>query len=99
MKQKHSYLGILFLIICLITVQNKVFAQAKNTVSGKVLDETGQSIPGANVSLKDTGKNTITDENGRYVFTDVIAGNYIVEATNVGYKTYSKEISVKKENL
>jgi len=96
MKQKHSYLGILFLIICLITVPNNLFAQAKNTVSGKVLDETGQSIPGANVSLKDTGKNTITDENGRYVFTDVIAGNYVLEATNVGYKIYRKEISVKE---
>lgn len=96
MKKQHYYLQLLFLIICLITAQNKAFAQAKNTVSGKVVDETGQSIPGANVSLKDTGHNVITDENGHYIFTDVIAGNYFVEATNVGYKTYKKEISVKE---
>ncbi|MEZ0130803.1 carboxypeptidase-like regulatory domain-containing protein, partial [Flavobacterium sp. LBUM151] len=96
MKQQHSYLGILFLLLCLIFAPNNVFAQAKNTVSGKVLDETGQTVPGANVSLKDTGKNTVTDENGTYIFSDVIAGNYSVEASNVGYKTYTKEITVKE---
>lgn len=96
MKKQHYYLQILFLIFCIISVPNSLFAQAKNTVSGKVLDENGQTIPGANVSLKDTGKNVITDENGNFIFTDVIAGNYYVEATNVGYKTYKKEISVKE---
>ncbi|WP_276378995.1 TonB-dependent receptor [Flavobacterium sp. H4147] len=96
MKKQHYYLQILFLIFCIIFVPNSLFAQAKNTVSGKVLDENGQTIPGANVSLKDTGKNVITDENGNFIFTDVIAGNYYVEATNVGYKTYKKEISVKE---
>jgi len=96
MKQQHSYLSILFLLLCLVFAPNNVFAQAKNTVSGKVLDETGQTVPGANVSLKDTGKNTVTDENGTYIFSDVIAGNYTVEATNVGYKTYTKEITVKE---
>ncbi|MDW8849752.1 TonB-dependent receptor [Flavobacterium sp. MMLR14_040] len=96
MKNQYSYLGIIALLLCLIFAPNNVFAQAKNTVSGKVLDETGQTVPGANVSLKDTGKNTVTDENGTYIFSDVIAGNYTVEATNVGYKTYTKGITVKE---
>jgi len=96
MKQQHSFAGILFLLLCLIFAPNNLFAQGKNTVSGKVLDETGQTIPGANVSLKDTGKSVVTDENGAFIFSDVIAGNYIVEATNVGNKTYTKEITVKE---
>lgn len=96
MKPKQSYLGLLFLIMCLISVPNNLFAQVKNTVSGKVFDENGQTVPGANVTLKDTGKSVVTDENGSYVFSDVLAGSYIVEVTNVGYKTYQKEISVKE---
>ncbi|TDO83659.1 outer membrane receptor protein involved in Fe transport [Flavobacterium chryseum] len=96
MKPKQSYLGLLFLIMCLISVPNNLFAQVKNTVSGKVFDENGQTVPGANVTLKDTGKSVVTDENGSYIFSDVLAGSYIVEVTNVGYKTYQKEISVKE---
>ena len=78
MKQQKSYLGLLFLILCLICVSNNAFAQAKNTISGKVLDEEGHTIPGANVSLQVSDKNVITDENGVFIFSDVPKSNVIV---------------------
>jgi iron complex outermembrane receptor protein len=96
MKSKQSYLGILFLIMCLISVPDNVFAQNQNTVSGKVFDDSGATIPGANVSIKETGKGTITDENGGYSFSNIAAGTYTIIATNVGYKTFEKKISVKE---
>jgi iron complex outermembrane receptor protein len=96
MKSKQSYLGILFLIMCLISVPNNLFAQVQNTVSGKVFDDSGATIPGANVSIKETGKGTITDENGGYSFSNIAAGTYTIIATNVGYKTFEKKISVKE---
>ena len=96
MKSKQSYLGILFLIMCLISVPDNLFAQVQNTVSGKVLDDSGATIPGANVSIKETGKGTITDENGGYSFSNIAAGTYTIIATNVGYKTFEKKISVKE---
>ena len=96
MKSKQSYLGILFLIMCLISVPDNLFAQVQNTVSGKVFDDSGATIPGANVSIKETGKGTITDENGGYSFSNIAAGTYTIIATNVGYKTFEKKISVKE---
>ncbi|MFH7011511.1 TonB-dependent receptor [Flavobacterium sp. FlaQc-52] len=96
MKPINAYLGRLFLMLCLISVPNHLLAQEKNTVSGKVFDETGQTIPGANVSLKGSDQNVITDVNGSYLFSNVAAGSYTISATNVGYKSFEKKITVKE---
>lgn len=82
--------------MCLMSVPDNLFAQVQNTVSGKVLDDSGATIPGANVSIKETGKGTITDENGGYSFSNIAAGTYTIIGTNVGYKTFEKKISVKE---
>lgn len=96
MKKLHQYLGTLFLMFCLFFLPNKGFAQNTNTVSGKVLDDSGVTVPGANVSIKETGKSTVTDENGGYSFSNVEAGTYTIIATNVGYKTFEKKIAIKQ---
>lgn len=82
--------------MCLISVPDNLFAQEQNAVSGKVFDDNGATIPGANVSIKETGKGTITDENGGYSFSNIAAGTYTIIATNVGYKTFEKKIAVKE---
>lgn len=96
MKHLQNYVGTLLLMFCLFALPNHLLAQDKNSVSGKVLDDNGVTIPGANVSLKGTDKNTITDENGSYLFSNIAAGNYSIVATNVGYKTYEKQITLKE---
>lgn len=83
-------------MLCLMVMPSTLFAQEKSTISGKVFDETGQTIPGANVSLKGSNFNTITDENGDYIFSNVTSGEYSIVATNIGYKTFEKKISIKK---
>ncbi|MCP2026628.1 outer membrane receptor protein involved in Fe transport [Flavobacterium sp. HSC-32F16] len=96
MKKLHHYLGTLFLMFCLFFLPNNLFAQNTAKVSGKVLDDSGVTIPGANVTLKETGKSTVTDENGGYSFSNIEAGTYTIMATNVGYKTFEKKIAVKE---
>lgn len=94
MKKTHSYLGMLFLLLCLVSVPSRLLAQEKNTISGKVLDETGQAVLGATVSLKETNKLAITDENGRFAFSGILEGNHVIVASSVGYKTIEKQITV-----
>ena len=94
MKQINRYRGLFFLMFCLISLPISGWAQEKNTVSGKVFDESGQTIPGANVSLKGTNKNVISDENGGYKFSNITAGAYTIVASNVGYKTFEKAITL-----
>ncbi|RUT71257.1 TonB-dependent receptor [Flavobacterium cupreum] len=96
MKLIHSYAGGLFLMLCLISVPNHLFAQEKNTVSGKVFDESGQTVPGANVSLTGPDQTVTTDVNGTYLFSNVAAGTYTISATNVGYKSFTKKVTLKE---
>jgi TonB-linked SusC/RagA family outer membrane protein len=53
-------------------------------VRGKVVDENGNSLNGANIRVKGTNKQTQTDQNGEFVLKDV-AENAILEITYVGY--------------
>ena len=57
-------------------------------VSGRVLDENGQGLPGANILIKNTTEGTITNSEGNYVL-NVNTGNILVFSF-IGY--LSKEI-------
>ena len=55
------------LIFCFLSVLFSVCGQAQDvTVSGKVIDENGLPIPGANILVKGTSKATATDMDGKY---------------------------------
>ena len=83
-------------MFCLFFLPNKGFAQNAAKVFGKVLDDSGVTVPGANVSIKETGKSTVTNENGEYAFSNIEVGTYTIIATNVGYKTFEKKIALKE---
>ena len=62
------------------------------TVSGKVTDEEGETLVGANVLLKGTSIGTTTDVAGRYTF-EVPDGNGILVFSYIGYATQEVAIS------
>ncbi|MBS1532525.1 MAG: carboxypeptidase-like regulatory domain-containing protein, partial [Bacteroidetes bacterium] len=57
--------GIVFLLYCLLPAF--AFAQAK--IGGTVTDENHQPLPGVTISINGSTKGTVTDENGRFLFT------------------------------
>lgn len=58
----------------------------KKTIKGKVFDEKGETIVGANVWLKESTVGVATDINGEYTLT--YEGNYqILVVSFIGYKT------------
>lgn len=73
--------------LLLLTLSVSVFAQ--NKISGKVLDEQGEPVIGATVSLKGTSEGTITDINGGFSLT-ATSGTLVV--SYIGYKT--KEVNI-----
>ncbi|MDR1555724.1 MAG: TonB-dependent receptor [Tannerellaceae bacterium] len=81
-------IGILSLMmsLCLTTV----FAQT--AVKGKVLDEFGESIIGANVVEKGTTNGTITDLDGNYSLTISNAQQAVLQFSYVGYNTKEEAI-------
>jgi TonB-linked SusC/RagA family outer membrane protein len=54
-------------------------------VYGKVTDETGEPLPGANVRVAGTTMGVSADINGNYIL-NIPEGTYTIQATFVGYK-------------
>ena len=65
--------------------------QQKKTISGKVTDSTGASLPGVSVAVKGTTIGVITDNNGKYNLSS-IPENAILQFSFVGMKTQEIKI-------
>ena len=80
---KRSY-SLIFIIILLIS-NNLTFSQSK--IIGKVIDEEfNETMPFANVLVKETNSGVTTDFDGNYAI-QVKPGNYTLIFSFVGYKT------------
>jgi len=67
------------------------FQQQQKTVSGKVTDSTGATLPGVSVVVKGTTSGSITDSNGNYTISNV-SPDAILQFSFVGMK--SQEVKV-----
>jgi len=67
-------------------------------LTGKVTDEAGQALVGANVAVKGPqipgGKGVSADGQGRYQIGDLHPGTYQVTATYVGHKAAAQEVQL-----
>ncbi len=84
-----KYVFLLFFVLSTATV----FAQT-SIITGKVVDETNQPLPGAAVTLKGTQKSTGTDANGNFRLLAVPNGTVTLEVTFIGYQTIDKVVNV-----
>ncbi|MDO9036938.1 MAG: TonB-dependent receptor [Lutibacter sp.] len=74
------------LMVALLISSTAIFAQTKLT--GKVVDETNQPLPGASLVVKGTKAGTTTDFDGNFTFeTSVSSGT--LQVSFVGYETTS----------
>ncbi|OKS85517.1 SusC/RagA family TonB-linked outer membrane protein [Mucilaginibacter polytrichastri] len=69
------------------------FAQS-GSISGKIVDEHNQPLPGATVTINGTTIGAATDADGNYVIKNVKPGSYTLTAKFVGYEVLSKTVSV-----
>ena len=68
---------------------------AQWNLSGTVTDaESGRTLPGANVIIKNTYQGAHTGSNGNFLFSGVSAGTYEVKVTYVGYQSKVMEVEV-----
>jgi outer membrane receptor protein involved in Fe transport len=78
------------------------FAQNGASISGRIFDgETNQALPFASVTLN-IGNNiisgTISGEDGRFLFSGIEKGNYVVKSSFVGYAASETELLVGELN-
>jgi len=51
----------------------------KTTFTGIIKQNSGNPLPGVNITLKATGQTTVTDSNGIFILPNTLPGNYVIE--------------------
>ena len=82
------------LIIIFIFSFQFVSAQQNLQLSGKVVDDSGNVLAGATVSIKGQNKQVSSDPSGNYVLQGLSAGTIIVEASYVGHSTSEQTVNL-----
>ncbi|MEI7524075.1 MAG: TonB-dependent receptor [Mariniphaga sp.] len=80
------------LLLALQFITAIVFGQF--SLTGIVKDLKGETLSGANVTLKNTFSRTTAGINGDFKFSNLPKGDYTLVVTFVGYKNFSKEITL-----
>src|SRR5260370_15499594 len=68
--------------------------ERKGSIIGHVTDINHDPLVGARVELLPIGVTTTSDAQGQFTFSDLLPGKYTVTVTYVGFKTFSKEVTV-----
>jgi TonB-linked SusC/RagA family outer membrane protein len=80
---------------CALLLATSVHAQAQTgAVSGTVLDETGEPLPGVNVAIVGTQRGTATNLDGQYTLGRLPAGTHMLRASFVGFVNQEREITI-----
>jgi outer membrane receptor protein involved in Fe transport len=90
-----------FIIICLLLCPFGVLAQKSSVnVSGTIKDKvSSETLPFVNVVLKKSADSsfvsgTISNDNGLFTISDANPGDYLLEATYIGYRKYSSPLFI-----
>lgn len=84
---------ILFLFfVVFIVQQGAVFSQS--AIYGKVTDENGNPLVGANLVLKNTLYGQSTNSNGKFTFKNLKTGEYSLQATYMGFEKKTVKVEV-----
>ena len=84
-------LGAFFLLLAFWLLSPSSFAQ-KNSISGNIVDEKKQPLPGVSVYLEGTVRGVQSDNSGHYILKDIPAGNYQMLFSLVGFEPFKKEL-------
>ncbi len=80
------------------TLTPAAYAQATAQVTGTITDSTGALVPGASVTLKNTGTNAArtvgANNDGIYSFSNLQPGSYTVTVTSAGFSTFTANVDV-----
>ena len=84
------------LLLLLALVLTPAAALAQGTIRGTVTDAvTEEPLPGASVVLLDTQFGAATGPNGQYTISSIPAGEYLIQASFVGYDESSETVTVR----
>lgn len=81
----------ILLLILFLAMSIPASCQFENGISGMLLDESGNGIPGANILLKGTTIGIITDAEGKFSFNTLPSSTLVI--SQIGYQNYEFTLS------
>lgn len=81
-------------IVCSAQAEEKVPKPKSGTISGRVIDNVQQTLPGASIYIEKLQTGVISDINGFYSLSNLDPGEYIVKVTYVGYEPIEMKLTV-----
>ncbi|QHV97346.1 TonB-dependent receptor [Spirosoma endbachense] len=73
-------------------------ASAQVILAGRVTDQKGQSLPGANVFLRGTYDGANTDSTGSFRFSTTRKDTATLQVSYIGYESFSKKVTLGSPN-
>jgi outer membrane cobalamin receptor len=74
-------------------------ASAQTVVTGTVIDDSGDSLPGVNVTLLGTYDGVSTGPDGKFTFTTTEKGELIINVSYVGYEDFAQTVVLSGDTL
>ena len=106
------YLNVCICILLLLFLNENIKSQSLNSsknsdfgyIKGKIKNKSNINLEFATVSLYNNKDNslvegTITNSKGKFLFTDIVEGNYRIEISFIGYKDTSIVINITTNNI
>lgn len=90
-----SPFAIFAVLLMLLTFHASALAQApRGAIGGKVTDQTGAALKGAQISIPAQDINTVSNEQGLFYITDLAPGAYNLSISYVGLATFTQPVTV-----
>jgi hypothetical protein len=97
--KNNMFTKICYLFILTLLFQTKIFAQNLHTISGIVKNEKGEGLPYVSVLMAGSTRGTQTNESGKFTINNVVAGNYQLIISYIGYDRLTRSITLKDRDI
>lgn len=83
--------------VFIVSLTTLAFSQTK--VSGKVTDEKGEPVIGANILIKGSYDGISTEADGSFTFTTTETGNQVLVVSSIGYTAFEQVIDLRGKDV
>ncbi len=86
-------------VLITLTGINIYSLQTQTIITGEVMTESLEILPGANIYIEGTYEGTSSDTEGNFSFSTSITGSVIIKASFIGYKEYAEEVLLNNDSI
>ncbi len=89
-----THLVALFLLVFMAVPTSAQQATSSGTVAGRVADQSGSALPGAQVVIRTLNVRTATNAQGEFTLAQVPVGTHLIEVEYLGYRVDTQSVTV-----